>query len=52
MRQKKHQHFSVVSLPTDSVDPDHAVEGIQRTMYFIKISILLMNPVEEKSNFD
>jgi hypothetical protein len=29
LRDKKHQHFSTVSLPTDSVIVDHAVLHLQ-----------------------
>jgi hypothetical protein len=28
LRDKKHQHFSTVSLPTDSVIVDHAVSSL------------------------
>jgi hypothetical protein len=28
LRDKKHQHFSTVSLPTDSVIVDHAVDCV------------------------
>jgi hypothetical protein len=32
LRDKKHQYFSIVSLPTDSVIVDHAVQHKLRSM--------------------
>jgi hypothetical protein len=34
LRDKKHQHFSTVSLPTDSVIVDHAVSSLSHYFHF------------------
>jgi hypothetical protein len=39
LRDKKHQHFSTVSLPTDSVIVDHPVYSINKPCTFVFINI-------------
>jgi hypothetical protein len=42
LRDKKHQYFSIVSLPTDSVIVDHAVE-LRILKKFISVLGLVLN---------
>jgi hypothetical protein len=45
LRDKKHQHFSTVSLPTDSVIVDHAVFRTRNLgQHFLDISKKLCKP--------
>jgi hypothetical protein len=53
MRQKKHQYFSIVSLPTDSVIVDHAVEPSSFCKKFGKIIFwfILMDFNKQKTKY-
>jgi hypothetical protein len=46
LRDKKHQHFSIVSLPTDSVIVDHAV------LYKCELSNVKFTNSEAAANLD
>jgi hypothetical protein len=47
LRDKKHQYFSIVSLPTDSVIVDHAI-----TLLMVTIEILIVYYVFCVAYFD